>query len=535
MAPIADTPLSGSDPNMEKSAEETGSPSLGAPRSPSQLEQQSDLADLERLGRERPACFSSIWSELTFAFSIVMSQILAEYYISGSNVLVPTLVKELHIPEASVVWPSTALSLVVTSTLLIFGRLGDMYGGYVVYLAGAGWLAASSILAGFSQTWLMLIICRALQGFALAAFLPSGIMILGSTYRPGPRKNLIFSVYGACAALGFFAGIFFSGLCSQFLSWRWYFFIGAILSAVTFISSYFSVPSDFAERKKANVKMDWAGCCLSVPGAVLLVFSIAESSYAPQGWKTPYIPVCFSLGVIFLGLMVYVEGWVVKDPLLPGDLFAVKYLTPLVIALLCLYGSLGIYFLYAVLYMSDVMGAGPLQIVAWTVPMAVGGLILATAGGFIMHKVSGTLLMVISCIGYAGAGLFFAVIPEGGIYWGFVFPAMICGTVGIDISFNISNIFITTHMPKAKQGLAGALINCTLHFGIAIFLGFADIVKSETEHLGQFKSFKAVFWYETALALVGGLIVVFFVRIHHAKSDLTVEEREALTAESRNT
>lgn len=95
--------------------------------------------------------------------------------------------------------------------------------------------------------------------------------------------------------------------------------------------------------------MDWAGCCLSVPGAVLLVFAIAESSYAPQGWKTPYIPVCFSLGVISLGLMVYVEGWVVKNPLLPGDLFAVKYLTPLVIALLCLYGSLGIYFLYAVL------------------------------------------------------------------------------------------------------------------------------------------------------------------------------------------
>lgn len=79
------------------------------------------------------------------------------------------------------------------------------------------------------------------------------------------------------------------------------------------------------------------------------MFAIAESSYAPQGWKTPYIPVCFSLGVISLGLMVYVEGWVVKNPLLPGDLFAVKYLTPLVIALLCLYGSLGIYFLYAVL------------------------------------------------------------------------------------------------------------------------------------------------------------------------------------------
>ncbi|GMF79121.1 unnamed protein product [Aspergillus oryzae] len=77
MAPIADTPLSGSDLNMEKSTGETGSPNLGIPQSPSQLEQQSDLIDLERLGRERPPCFSNIWSELTFGFSIVMSQILA--------------------------------------------------------------------------------------------------------------------------------------------------------------------------------------------------------------------------------------------------------------------------------------------------------------------------------------------------------------------------------------------------------------------------------------------------------------------------
>jgi hypothetical protein len=44
-------------------------------------EMATDIEDsearLERLGRERPPCFSSLWSELTFCFSIVMSQILA--------------------------------------------------------------------------------------------------------------------------------------------------------------------------------------------------------------------------------------------------------------------------------------------------------------------------------------------------------------------------------------------------------------------------------------------------------------------------
>ncbi|KAJ5698708.1 Major facilitator superfamily domain general substrate transporter [Penicillium macrosclerotiorum] len=297
------------------------------------------------------------------------------------------------------------------------------------------------------------------------------------------------------------------------------------------ISSVFSLHRDYAEKIKLGIRMDWVGCGLSATGAILFVFAIADSSYAPQGWKTPYIPLFFILGAILLAVMAYVEGWVIENPLLlPGDIFQVKYMAPLAISLLLLYGSLGIFLLYGVLYMSEFMGATPLQIVAWTVPMAVGGLILSVTGGFILHKVSGTILMLTSCLGYVGSGILFAVLPVGGNYWAFVFPAMICGTIAIDISFNIANIFITTSMPKSKQGLAGALIYCTMHMGIAVMLGFADIVETQTSYLGKRQSYKAVFWFQSGLSILGLLIVLAFVRIRHAKSELTIDEKE--TSES---
>ncbi|KAJ5318708.1 hypothetical protein N7476_005128 [Penicillium atrosanguineum] len=488
----------------------------------------TSISDLDKLGKERPHAFSGLWPELAFCFSIVMSQILAEFYISGSNVLLLTLVKELDVPAASTIWLTAAISLAITSTLLIFGRLIDMYGGYVIYNAGAIWLIISSILCGVSQTWLMLVVCRALQGLALGALLPSGMMILGSAYRPGPRKNLVFSIYGACATLGFFAGFFVAGICGQYLTWRWYFFIGTILSVMMASSSLFYIPRDYAEKRELGIRMDWCGFCLSISGATLFVFAIADSSYAPQGWRTPYILVLFTIGVILLGVMTYLEVWVVKNPLLPGDIFRVKFMTPLILALFCLYGSLGIFLLYGVLYMSAFMGATSLQIVAWTVPMAVGGLILSVTGGFILHKVSGTVLMIISCLGYVGSGLLFTIIPLGGNYWAFVFPAMICGTIAIDISFNLANIFITTSVPKAKQGLAGALIYCTMHMGIAVMLGLADIVETQTKWLDKWKSYKAVFGLQTGLCVLGLLIVLGFVRIRHAKSELTADEKEQL-------
>jgi hypothetical protein len=75
MVATTDAPHSGSDPCIEKSTE-AGFQS-DTSQTPSQLELQSNLLDLERLGRERPPCFANIWAELAFGFSIVMSQILA--------------------------------------------------------------------------------------------------------------------------------------------------------------------------------------------------------------------------------------------------------------------------------------------------------------------------------------------------------------------------------------------------------------------------------------------------------------------------
>lgn len=180
------------------------------------------------------------------------------------------------------------------------------------------------------------------------------------------------------------------------------------------------------------------------------------------------------------------------------------------------------------------MGATPLQVVAWTAPMATGGLIISAIGGLVFHKISGTLLMLISCLGYVGSGILFAVMPLGANYWAFVFPAMICGTIGIDISFNLTNIFITTNMPKARQGLAGAMINCSLHMGIAVMLAFADIIQTSTQNqydLGLRRSYQTAFWFQTGIGGIGLLCILFFVRIHHAKSDITMDERRDMEAE----
>ncbi|UPL03930.1 hypothetical protein LCI18_014864 [Fusarium solani-melongenae] len=459
-------------------------------QSPNASNRDVDI-DVEILDRQRPPAFPSLWSELGFCFALLGSILMAEFFVSGFHIVLPPLVDELDIPRTSQTWPSSVFSLITGAFLLPFGRLGDMYGGYLVFNIGLAWVAVWSLVAGFSRNYMMLIFCRALQGFGSAAFLPSGIMILGKIYRPGPRKNLVFALYGAFAPLGFFIGILM-------------------------------VPFDLHDKRPGDIRMDWWGVGTIVPGLLLVIYAITDSSHAPQGWASPQIIVTLVLGVALLVAASFVEGRVASNPLLPSDLFAPKYMKRLVTALFLSYGTFGIFLFYSSFYIELVLHVSPLLTAVWYIPMIVGGLIIGTVGGFTLHHLPGRVLLVIS-------GASFLAYPN---YWAFIFPAMICATVGIDITYTVSNIFITNNLPGYRQGLAGALINSLLFLGISFFLGIADITVGETGHLGLRKSYQAAFWL--GVGLTGCALVLYvFVKIGSAKSDLTVEEREQLEAEAR--
>ncbi|KAK2042395.1 major facilitator superfamily transporter [Colletotrichum somersetense] len=490
---------------------------------------QATEFDVEFLGRQRPAVFKSQWAELGFCFSLLGSMLMAEYFVSGFHIILPPLASELDIPATSQTWPSSVFSLVTGAFLLPLGRLGDMYGGYLTFNVGLAWFLVWCLVAGFSTNYLMLIFCRALQGLGSAAYLPAGIMLLGKIYRPGPRKNLVFALYGAFAPIGFFFGILIGGLSGQFLSWRWYFWVGSIvLGAVTAVS-FLTIPFDYRDKRR-DVRMDWWGVATIVPGLLLVVYAITDSSHAPSGWASPQILVTLLLGVAFLGVAWYVESRVAVEPLLPGDLFAPKSMKTLVAALFFAYGTFGLFLFYSSFYIETVLHVSPLLTAVWYLPLIIGGIIIGTVGGFTLHLLPGRVLLAISGVGNVLSVLLFAVSPENLNYWAYVFPAMVCGTIGIDITYTVSNVFITTNLPAHRQGLAGALINSLLFLGISFFLGIGDVVVGDTRHLGTRESYHAAFWLATGVASVG-LLLYAFVRIGSAKSDLTVEEREQLNAE----
>lgn len=227
------------------------------------------------------------------------------------------------------------------------GRLADMYGGYLIYSVGMAWFIAWTVIAGFSQNFNMLVVCRAMTGLGAAAFLPAGITMIGRIYRPGPRKNLVFSIYGALSPLGFFSGIVTGGFANDLLSWKWFFWIGAMLAGVFYAGVVLIAPKDYSESRTLKIKMDWLGVCTMIPGFMLVVYAIQDSSRASQGWGTPRILICLVIGIAFLCSAVYIEGWIAEAPLIPGDIFGIRFMKRMLIVLFLTWGVFAIYLFYA--------------------------------------------------------------------------------------------------------------------------------------------------------------------------------------------
>ncbi|KEY72300.1 hypothetical protein S7711_00987 [Stachybotrys chartarum IBT 7711] len=496
-----------------------------------------DKSAVGRLGRQRPAILSSATIEVAYISTIVLSMMMSEYFISGFFLCLPPISVALDIPASEQTWPAGVINLTTAAFLLPCARLCDRFGARIVFLSGHVWLVVWSVAIGFSSSSITLIVCRAMQGLGASAFVPAGLALLGHTYRPGPRKNLVFAIYGAFACIGFYFGILMGAISSQFLDWRWYFWIGAMLGAAVAASGLVTIPRQFGTSDK-SVKMDWLGLITIVPGLVLVVFAFTDGGHAPDGWATPYIYVTLIVGLLFLGIAVYIEGWVAANPFLPADLFRPKGMRRLVVALFACYGVFGLYLFYATFYLERILHTSPIQTAAWFTPMAVGGIFLAISGGLVLHIFSGRVLMIISGSGFVISCLLFALMPTqednspstSFLYWAYVFPAMLCATLGVDVTFNVTNVFITTAMPDRLQAAASGLINSILYLGIAFWLGIGEMAVSTTVRsrgegsMDLREQYQIGFWVGVGLAALA-LCLTVTISLGRASAELTADEK----------
>ena len=97
-------------------------------------------------------------------FSLMFGIIMAPIDASMVNVILPTLTEVFSADIALAQWVPMIYLLIISSLLLFFGRLGDIWGYKRIFMCGLGCFVIASGLCGLSPSIHWLIAFRAVQG-----------------------------------------------------------------------------------------------------------------------------------------------------------------------------------------------------------------------------------------------------------------------------------------------------------------------------------------------------------------------------------
>lgn len=439
------------------------------------------------------------------------------------NLALPAIKEGLHFNDSTLQWVLTSYILTFGGFLMLGGRLADLYGRRKILMAGMGGFVVTSLLIGLSQSAEMLIALRAAQGLAGALMAPSALSILLATFHEGDQRNKALSVWTLVASGGAAAGVFLGGLLTQYLGWRWCFFVNVPIGILGLMGIYKFVPAHIQEARDKH--LDLPGAVLITSGLMALVYALTEASSA--GWTAPVTLGSLVTSIILLGGFLWNETRA-KHPLVPLSIFKVRNVTGANLALLpVVAGGLGMFFFLS-LYVQNVLKYEPVQsgLAFLPIPLIIG--VLSYQAPKLLGRFGFKPLMVTG-IGLATIGtLALSFISADSPYWTHLFPAFLVLGLGFGMSFVSTTVAATSGVDGSKAGLVSGLINTSQQVGSALGLAILAVVATSVtgQHLANGQSeiaasvggYQAAFLCSAVLMLIALFITIFVIRVPRTKN-----------------
>ncbi len=232
---------------------------------------------------------------------------------------VPSVVRDLG-GFSQFPWLFSIYLLTQAVTVPIYGKIADALGRRPVMFFGIAVFLLGSVLCGAAWSMPALIVSRAVQGIGAGAVQPMSMTMIGDMYTVEERARVqgyVASVWGVASVVGPTLG----GVFSQYLSWRWIFYVNLPLGAV----AVWTLARNFTERiTRRTHRIDYAGAALLTAGCSLVILDLLEGGVA-WGWTSAPSMLILAAGVVMLVTFVFVERRA-AEPVLPLWVFGHRVL-----------------------------------------------------------------------------------------------------------------------------------------------------------------------------------------------------------------
>lgn len=235
-------------------------------------------------------------------FTVAVSVFIFNFDYSILNISLPNVAAYFHISIGMVSWIPLVYLLIVTGTLLGFGKLGDVKGLRAVFVAGLAAFLAGTILSAVSPNFKILLGARAIQSLGEAMFGPVGIAIL-TTFLPSGIRGRAIGFAMLAQGLGLMLGSAAGGYVNAQFGWRMIFLINVPVVLFTIL---------FAIRYIPKEQPDCDDKEFDIPGAAFLFVGLSSLVYALNApgnrpFTDPVILGCIAVSLIALSLFILRE------------------------------------------------------------------------------------------------------------------------------------------------------------------------------------------------------------------------------------
>jgi len=185
-------------------------------------------------------------SKKVVVFVAAIGSFVTAFMSSSVNIALPSIGAEFMMNAILLSWVATAYLLATAVFLIPFGRMADIIGRKRIYLYGFFVFTAASAFCGISNSVVMLILFRALQGIGSAMIFGTGTAILTSVFSAGERGKAL-GINVAVTYLGLSLGPSLGGVLTQNFGWRSIFLVNAPLELVVIILVLWKLKSEWAD------------------------------------------------------------------------------------------------------------------------------------------------------------------------------------------------------------------------------------------------------------------------------------------------
>lgn len=463
---------------------------------------------------------------------LALAQFMVVLDISIVNIALPSMQHAFHMNQATLQWIITAYTLTFGGFLLLGGRTADLFGRRLTFLAGITIFTLASMGTGLSQSSEMLIIFRGLQGLAAAFMSPAALSIVLVTYREGHERNVALSVWGAVASGGAAVGVLLGGIITQYLNWRWNFFINVPVGIGVIITAFQILGKHESEAEHRN--LDLPGAVSVTAGLMMLVYGLVKAP--TYGWTEHSTLTYFAISFVLLAFFVINESRT-KHPLMPLRILRIRNLWSADLLMLLVAAGLFSIFFFTTLYMQEILNYTPVKtgVSFLVVPVAIA--LAATNVPRLIKRIGYRPILIIAPLVVSGGLFWVSHLPVHGTFWGNIAPGMILLGLGMGATFVSVIIAATSGVAGHESGLASGLLTTSQQIGgsigLAVLTGISTSASTrylQNLHLHAAPTHEMVtaaavqgyhdgYLIASTFGIAASLIAIFVIRAQKAKTD----------------